>query len=76
MANDPFGYYEPGIVFKNYTRDEAERELQQVPGGAYLVRPSSQPSKLALLEKPFDEFVQLLLVVDVNSLLLSLFFEI
>jgi tetratricopeptide (TPR) repeat protein len=54
MTNDPFGYYEPEIVFKNYTRDEAESRLAVSPGGAYLVRPSSQLNCLSVSYKALD----------------------
>mmetsp|Transcript_7001 Transcript_7001/g.12252 ORF Transcript_7001/g.12252 Transcript_7001/m.12252 type:complete len:832 (-) Transcript_7001:26-2521(-) len=49
-----FGYYEPDIVFKNFTRDEAENTLASSPGGAYLVRPSSQPNCLSVSYKALD----------------------
>jgi tetratricopeptide (TPR) repeat protein len=54
MTNDPFGYYEPEIVFKNYTREEAESRLAVSPGGAYLVRPSSQLNCLSVSYKALD----------------------
>jgi serine/threonine protein kinase len=54
MTNDPFGYYEPDIVFKRFTRDEAESRLAVSPGGAYLVRPSSQQNCLSVSYKALD----------------------
>jgi len=52
--NDPFGYREDGIVFKNWSRDDAEAKLATTPGGAYLVRPSSQPNCLSVSYKAAD----------------------
>ena len=42
-----YGYWEPGVVFKNLDRAQAEQQLQIWGPGTYLIRPSSQKSCLS-----------------------------
>jgi len=39
---DLYGYWEPGVIFKNLNREQAEEQLKGWGPGTYLIRPSSQ----------------------------------
>ena len=47
-------FSEPGVIYLNVTREEAEAHLSNAVPGSYIVRPSSRPGNLSLTYRTRD----------------------